>query len=299
MPKIIKKTKIDPAPYTCGHRCRSDKNNETNVKMNACRFERSQDVVVKMKRFGSKIVKDQVQHCILNSRFFFFPLFQEVGLSKKKVLKDFMVQCGMTVYNGKEKYEVYNEDGDLQEIVHLKGVMDSRMMLIQICDLDLARKRELMPQDIFVDVDDPYSEVREGITVLGEIKEYIDPKDHDFEDFVMSFCFSFDDMQVCVSESDDGNVIFDKGKFALVVYRNYMQSAMEVKKLKYDLTDPELYEFRGEPDRKVGDVGYSILINNLTMEYAHEETITGGMKITDEVFQSLLDRIREIKDELI
>ena len=239
---------------------------------------------------------------MVDSRFFYYPLFQDdSGISVARKLNDIMINYNVTAYHGKEDEKIYDSNGDLYPLKSLQGPVLWRMAIIRICDDILARKKQLLPHEILIDVENPQSEFRENIDLLGEVREGIDCSGCKFEEHNLRICYRFDselkENEVCIKSSEDGeNIVFNRGVFALFVYRSYISSAFQLRKLKFNKDDPKLYDIGKEYDFPNGNVGHSLIIDKLTIEYSFKDMLNRKNMLTQETLRKLLEEFRSPKD---
>jgi len=287
MGKIEKEKEKKWSPFPrCNLRC----DPEVEKQKNACYFKRDTQTVVKKILNGPTIRNGQIQYCVASSRYSYIPLFQDRGISDDKILRDVIINGKLSVYNGREKHNIFDNDGNSLKLEHLRSEMHWRVMVIQICDSALMKKKNLSPEDILVDVNDPESEVREGILLHGDGYEEISPGTDEFEIYPLTMCFNFNDdlVHVCSSESGE-NIVFDKGLFAIFVYRIYMPIFMSARRLKYRSDAPELYEFGEEFNVSDADSGCSILVD-VNIEYAYKDSVSenGELKLNEKLIIDLI-----------
>ena len=207
---------------------------EVNKRINACYFKRDDKTVVKNIYHGPTFHDGQIRHCVVTSNYSYIKLFQDNGVMNNKILKDLVINGFVTVYNGREKPHFFDSYGNSLKLEHLRAEMHWRVMVLQICNPVLMRKDNLSPDNILMDVNDPKSGVRDGILLHGDGYEEISPGTDEFERYPMTMCFDFKDDLVRVCSSEPGeNILFDKGLFAIFVYRIYMPIFMSARRLKF------------------------------------------------------------------
>jgi len=291
MGREIKK-KEEFSPY---RRCNLACNPKVKEEINACNFKRGDQTIVKKIYHGPTYVNGQIRYNVMTSRFLYLPLFQDPGISKKKILKDLIINCSQSVYNGREKFDLLDRDGNQFQLEHLRGQMYCRVMMIQICKPELLKKEKLLPADILIDPDDEVSGVCEGITLHDDGYLYIETGTDDFEEHPFQMCHDFYDEPVSVCSEYNENIVFDKGMFAIFIYRIYMPSVMSARRLKYESDEYKLYDFGEEFDFKNGDVGYSV-VNELEIRYSYEESVGDGvLDLSSAAIQDILERLEQFR----
>jgi hypothetical protein len=306
MPRIIKERKRGEQPYTIPtcetgstlSRCNLCDPCKKKKDINACRFDRNSQTITKKIHHGPIMRDGEVLYCVMNTRFLYIPLYQEGGISRDKILKDLVFDCSLSVYNGKKQQELLDDDGNKFQLEYLRSVMHFRIVLIQICDPVLAKKKDLLPSDVFVNLDDDESETCEGIVLLCDGYTDLETSKDEFEEFRLRMCHKFNDEPVCICTSEQGeNLVFDKGVFALFVYIKYIPSAMSIRKLVYDSNDSELYRFGKEFDYK-GNVGYSVIINGLDIEESYEEVVGDGLSISEHAIREIFAKLKVLEGNM-
>lgn len=295
MPAIRRSKKIS--------KCNLGKCSLLKDEYNACGVRRDPLANVITVKFGGPVEIDgRYRHSTLGGRYMYMPLYQgqEIyGLTTNKRLADIMVEMHLSSIHG-DGFKNLDESGSEYSLVPLSGPMLLRFLLIQVCDESLSRKPFLSADQIFDNVDDSESELLDGFTILGEIREYIECKQCGSEDHIFRMCFEFSkenaDNEVCIKSRESGeNVTFNVGVFAFVMQITYMPVAMEVRKKMYGEGDPKRYDFGKDFDFTKGDAGHSIIVNSGLIEAASKDLVgRGGINDLKLMLNKLLE---ERKDE--
>lgn len=284
-------------------RCNLGKCSTLKDEYNACGHKR--DPLANVHAIRTEVAKSvssgQYGLQTLDGRYMYVPLFQSqdiLGISNNKRLLDIMVELHLTSVHG-DGIKNLDDEGSEYSFVPLRAPMLLRLLIIQVCDENLSRKSFLSADQIFENIDDPEGELQDGITILGESKEFIECQQCDLEDHVLRMCFEFSKdnkgNEVCIKFRESGeNVVFNVGTFAFVLQVSYVPIAMEVRKKIYGESDPERYGFGKDFDLTRGDVGKSIIINSFVIETSFKDLVGRG-SMND--IKLMVDRLLREREE--
>ncbi|CAG8702906.1 20361_t:CDS:1 [Dentiscutata erythropus] len=168
------------------------------------------------------------------NRLFYHRLFQEKSNFKNFELQDILIHLKIISYHNRVQGSTINipvTKGN-QVITSLLGPLKVKAYVIEICDIDLAKKQAVTLNNILVDFNLQHIQFRKSITVHLENEIIIDCSSCQFEFDKVILCLDLNRLRVCVlSEEDNQARVFDKENYAMVVILDYMDWMYQFKKI--------------------------------------------------------------------
>jgi hypothetical protein len=273
----------------------------TSKDINECGFKRDENAdVYTAFEYGTRLLSDgKYTYDTLKSRYLYVPLFQDPKIreiSTYKKLLDIIVEFQFSAYNGEEPIKILNEFGSEILLYPIRDRMYINMMIVQVLDETLAKKIELTPEEIFVNVDNPLSQLhKDKFEILAEQQYDASRETFEYEDYHLRMCFRFTDENTCIKSSERGeNIIYTVGTISFVMFITYMPRAFEMRKSYYTESDKSRYEFGDTYDILGGSVGRSFIVGKLKIENSIKNLFPRGYgvhPVPDSTLQILSNRL--------
>ena len=117
------------------------------------------------------------------------------------------------------------------------SLMKLKFYIIEICDIDIARKSNPDIDEIIVDGDLQNIQFRDKITPKVKYELDIPCNGCRFEDYEVIMCMDLEKMKVCILfKNEDEPEVFDKGNYAFIMFVDYLNWMYEFKQIDNNKT---------------------------------------------------------------
>ncbi|CAG8695604.1 26341_t:CDS:1 [Dentiscutata erythropus] len=199
-------------------------------------------------------------------------MLQEMSNFKNFELQDVSIHLKITTYHNRVRGSTINIPvaKNNQVIMPLLGPLKVKAYIIEICDIELAKKLLVTLDNILVDFNLQHIQFKKSITVHLENEITIDCSSCQFELNEVILCLDLNHLHVCVLSEEDNQVrVFDKGNYTMVVILDYMDWIYQFKRIMSN-NDPNIIgPFGVTFNEKNSDSGISAFFSSGYIESAY------------------------------
>ncbi|RIB08144.1 hypothetical protein C2G38_2271915 [Gigaspora rosea] len=186
-------------------------------------------------------VGDEVVYLILDERFAYIRLFQQVEKNQSKIeLHDVSIRMRFTSYRNTNRESrirlltgVNNNVLTHTQITPLRESFIFKVFIVEVCDRDTALNRNPTIGDIIVDGDIQYLKFREYLNPVLATEIEISCDGCQFQHHEIVMCLELNKLKICLLENDENDVLlFNKGNYALVFFCRLSQLDVRIQTIK-------------------------------------------------------------------
>ncbi|CAG8529684.1 13747_t:CDS:1 [Ambispora leptoticha] len=208
-------------------------------KLNICKAKRPPAVQVTKIQFGAR--KDAQNQTFyfdsLWNRMMTFRLFQTKKFEpfKRFQLIDISIHLQIVTYHNEDKTNTIRIPtiGGNTIITPLISELIIKSYIVELCDRDLAKKKELGVDDLLIDVDLQNIQFKNNIKPIISTETVINCSTCTFTTDEIIICLDLNKMDVCLKneESDTESAFFEKGNYLFVMFLDYNDFMFKTKKI--------------------------------------------------------------------
>ena len=248
-------------------------------------------------RTYSNFEQTHFYHSLMKNRYDYKPLFQEdrsefANGVINKVLSDIEVEYILYSYHGKEPISISGKiENDNTLLLPIKGQMINKFYLVNVCDLEIAKKPKLKPEEIVIDPLYPgTTELQKYFNILAEVEFTINCETEClFNQHNLLLCYNIpnDEKHVCIASANKNeNIVFNKGGvYAIIRITSYLDFAIDIRE-----NNDKKFDFGYDDNLKIGSVGYSVLFREINIEAAYNDGSDNNPKI---YFETLVKNLQK------
>ncbi|CAG8833081.1 10954_t:CDS:1, partial [Cetraspora pellucida] len=208
----------------------------------------------------------------VDTRFYAFSLLQEQNKTFTSLrLLDFVAQFKLVSFTPKTDIQI-NIPGTETPLSPLFSPFKINLYLVQICEEQLAKKKDLTIEDVLVDPSDLiYHKFKDTVIPIVDYSVVI-PCDNGctFNNHVITMCrrFAKDEEKVCIlSKGTNENIIYNTANLRLIMIIDYMDHLYQLNVRNKDMLYNDKLKLGVNPGD--GETGYPVFFTNGFIEIAY------------------------------
>jgi hypothetical protein len=251
-------------------------------KLNKCRISRVVGTNVNTLKYGT--IKTETRSFIrepVRKRFHYNRLFQETNDTFTNIeLHDISIYLKISTYHEKRRANTVNiptENPQNTVITTLLSPITIKFFIVEICDVDLAKKKVITLDEIIKNKDLQNLNFQDAFKVRHKKEVTITCSTCNFTEDEIFLCMDLNKLKVCLNFNQENEAkVFDKGNYAFVYFVDYMEWMYQFKRKRTNDEEEEILSLGETFNTTEGNSGIPSFFNDGYVEVAWRPDMRHG-----------------------